>query len=209
VVKTFCRPVNLSYEKPVKIVTNGRGDTAPFPLNLDNQTRSRVQHQLKRTKVNGSGIWYEQEYMWTLQWSLQSRPISVQVIHMCYCPGKKTVQQPSPVLYILPPFSTGAYLAWHYWVLGMSRCRYPVSVHTVQYGRSPVLHFSESSRASQACQSDVYRSQCRPNRAWQWDEDMACCLVSLHSVQYQGLPVLYYSRLLSRPTGPSQVRQSD
>ena len=45
----------MSHQKPMKIVTNSRGDTVPFPL-LDNQTRSSVQYQLKRTKVNGSGL---------------------------------------------------------------------------------------------------------------------------------------------------------
>ena len=38
----------------MKIVTHSGGDTLPFPL-LNNQTRSSVQHQLKRSEVNGSG----------------------------------------------------------------------------------------------------------------------------------------------------------
>ena len=52
---TNLKVYTLSHQKPVKIVTNGRSDTVPFPL-LYNQTGSSVQHQLKRTKVNGSGL---------------------------------------------------------------------------------------------------------------------------------------------------------
>jgi len=53
----------MSHLKPVKIITNGRCDTVPFPL-LYNRTGSGVQHQLKRTKGSGTRCCCNSRHNW-------------------------------------------------------------------------------------------------------------------------------------------------